>query len=146
LIKVAICGVAGKMGQEVLKTIVNAEDTELCAAVDLQYEGQDAGVLLGKDEPLGVFITNNLNEALATSGADVLVDFTRPQAVAENVKKALQAGVRPVVGTTGMSKEQLLEVTLVTRPLYTSPAFTSAVKLSIMARACLPASGLTAPI
>ncbi|MFA7467264.1 MAG: 4-hydroxy-tetrahydrodipicolinate reductase [Desulfotomaculaceae bacterium] len=110
MIKVAICGVAGKMGQEVLKTIVNAKDTELCAAVDLQYEGQDASVLLGGDEPLGVLITNNLNEALVTSGADVLVDFTRPQAVAENVKKALQVGVRPVVGTTGMSKEQLQEV------------------------------------
>lgn len=110
MIKVAISGVAGKMGQEVLKTIVNAEDTELYAAIDLQYQGQDAGVLLGGDEPLGVIVTGDLKEALAASGADVLVDFTRPQSVADNVITALQAGVRPVVGTTGMSGEQLREV------------------------------------
>lgn len=98
------------MGTEVLKTVVNAEDTELCAAIDLQQEGQDACVFLGKEEPLGVLVNSNLEEALSTSGADVMVDFTRPQAVAENVKKALRAGVRPVVGTTGMSREQLQEI------------------------------------
>jgi len=110
LIKVAISGVAGKMGREVLKTIVNAEDTVLCAAVDVQHQGQDAGVLLGGGEPLGVMVTDNLKEALALSGADVLVDFTRPQTVAGNAITALQAGVRPVVGTTGMSAEQVQEV------------------------------------
>lgn len=93
-----------------LKTVVNAEDTELCAAIDLQQEGQDAGALLGMEKPLGVTVSSNLEEALTTSGADVMVDFTRPQAVAENVMRALRAGVRPVVGTTGMSREQLQEI------------------------------------
>ncbi len=110
MIKVAVCGAAGKMGREVVKTIVSAEDTELCAAIDIQHEGQDVGILLGSREPLGIVVNSNLEEALATSGADVMVDFTRPSDVAINVKKALRAGVRPVVGTTGMSKEELEEI------------------------------------
>lgn len=109
MIKVAVSGASGRMGQEVLKTVLNAEDTELCAAVDFQNEGQDVGTLLGTGL-LGVRITSNLAEALATSGADVLVDFTNPQSVAANTIAALQAGVRPVVGTTGMSREDFEQV------------------------------------
>lgn len=109
-IKVAVCGAAGRMGKEVLKTIVNAEDTTLCAAIDLYNEGQDAGSLIGS-EPLGVKVTSNLVETLSVSGADVVVDFTKPKSVAENAIKALNAGVRPVIGTTGMSKEDFQKVT-----------------------------------
>ena len=111
MIKVAISGATGRMGREVLKTVLNTHDTELCAAIDVQQEGRDVAELLGYTEPLGVDITANLEEALATSGADVMVDFTRPDTVAGNVKKALQAQVRPVVGTTGMSREDLQQIT-----------------------------------
>jgi len=92
LIKVAISGVAGRMGREVLKTVLAAEDTELCAAIDIYNEGLDAGTLLG-GETLGVKITSNLAEALSTSGAQVMVDFTGPRSVAANVLIALKAGV-----------------------------------------------------
>jgi len=109
VIKVAVSGASGRMGQEVLKTVLNAEDPELCAAIDFYNEGQDVGTLLGTG-PQGVQITSDLAEALATSGADVLVDFTRPQSVAANTITALQAGVRPVVGTTGMSREDFEQV------------------------------------
>lgn len=109
LIKVAICGVSGRMGQEVLKTVLSADGVELCAAVDLRHVGQDAGMLVGS-EPTGVTISPDLAESLAISGAQVLVDFTGPQSVADNVKTALQAGVRPVVGTTGMSEADLQEI------------------------------------
>jgi len=109
LIKVAICGVAGRMGREVLKTVVNAEDTELCAAIDIFNDGLDAGTLLG-GETLGVKITSNLAEALATSGAEVVVDFTDTRSVGANVLTALKAGVRPVVGATGMSEEEFAMV------------------------------------
>ncbi|AGL01311.1 4-hydroxy-tetrahydrodipicolinate reductase [Desulfoscipio gibsoniae] len=109
MIKVAISGVAGRMGLEVLKTVLAAEDTDLCAAIDIYNEGLDAGSLLG-GEPLGVKITSNLAEALATSGAEVMVDFTGPSSVTANVVAALNAGVRPVVGTTGMSPEDFDKV------------------------------------
>jgi len=93
-----------------LKAVLQAEDIELCAAVDLQNEGQDVGALLGGDKKLGIQITTDLAEALDASGADVLVDFTRPKSVATNIKTALHRGVRPVVGTTGISKEDFQQV------------------------------------
>jgi 4-hydroxy-tetrahydrodipicolinate reductase len=97
------------MGQEVLKAVLRADDIELCSAIDVQNVGQDVGSMLGS-EPVGVTISADLAEALALSGAQVMVDFTRPQSVADNVKTALRAGVRPVVGTTGMSAEDLQEI------------------------------------
>lgn len=109
MIKVAISGVAGRMGREVLKTVLAAPDTELCAAIDVYNEGLDAGSLLG-GENLGITITSNLAEALATSGAQVMVDFTNPRSVAANVLTALNAGVRPVVGTTGMSEDDFTRI------------------------------------
>lgn len=109
MVKVAICGVSGRMGQEVLKSVLKAEDTELCAAIDFNNEGQDAGSLVG-GETLGVKISSNLAENLVTSGAEVMVDFTEPRSVAGNVITALNSGVRPVVGATGMSKEDFNKV------------------------------------
>ncbi|WP_027363785.1 4-hydroxy-tetrahydrodipicolinate reductase [Desulfotruncus alcoholivorax] len=110
MIKVAISGVSGRMGREVLKTVLQTEDTELCAAVDIQCKGQDAGLLIGS-EKVGINITSNLQEALTISGAEVLVDFTGPGSVLNNVKIALEAGVRPVVGTTGLSREDIELIT-----------------------------------
>ncbi|KAF1084586.1 4-hydroxy-tetrahydrodipicolinate reductase [Sporotomaculum syntrophicum] len=109
MIKVAICGVAGRMGREVLKAVLAAEDTELCAAIDIFNDGLDAGTLLS-GETLDVKITSNLAEALATSGAEVMVDFTDTRSVGANVITALKAGVRPVVGATGMSADDFAEV------------------------------------
>ena len=110
MIKVAICGAAGRMGREVLKTVVNAEDMELCAAIDLHQVGSDAGVLLNGTN-LGVKITSDLSESLTVSGAEVMVDFTDTRSVGANVLTALKAGVRPVVGATGMSEEEFATIT-----------------------------------
>ena len=94
------------MGREVLKTVLQTEDTELCAAVDIQGAGQDVGLLIGSEQ-VGINIATNLKEALTISGAEVLVDFTGPRSVLNNVKTALEVGARPVVGTTGLSREDI---------------------------------------
>ena len=92
------------MGQMVVKTVLADEEMELVAAVDIKAH-EDVGLVVGT-EKCGVAVSDNLAKALEESGAEVMIDFTRPSVVFDNVMTALQHHVSPVVGTTGLSKEQ----------------------------------------
>ncbi|MDW8207557.1 MAG: 4-hydroxy-tetrahydrodipicolinate reductase [Chloroherpetonaceae bacterium] len=107
-IRVAVCGAAGRMGREVVRAILDAPDMELVAAIDRQEIDEDAGMLAGSSR-CGVCIEPDLRAALARTHPDVMVDFTVPESVDENLKLALEQGVRLVVGTTGLTPEQIAE-------------------------------------
>ncbi|MGB9803576.1 MAG: 4-hydroxy-tetrahydrodipicolinate reductase [Desulfofundulus sp.] len=109
MIRVVVSGASGRMGREVLKTVLQAGDMVLVGAVDVRGEGQDVGSLLGVPET-GITLQTALERVLVETSPDVMVDFTTPDAVAENIKVALHHGVRPVVGTTGMSTGELQEI------------------------------------
>jgi 4-hydroxy-tetrahydrodipicolinate reductase len=86
LIKVAVAGAAGRMGQTVCEAIEGAEDT----------------VLTGRADPaLGTSVAEVLD------AAEVLVDFTIPGTAIENARQAVAAGVHVVIGTTGFDPAQL---------------------------------------
>lgn len=84
MIRVAVAGAAGKMGQAVCEAVEGAADTELVAKAD---------------PALGVELADVLGEA------DVVVDFTVPATALDNVRACLEAGVHAVVGTTGFDLE-----------------------------------------
>lgn len=109
IIRIIVCGVAGKMGKSIIKSIAAAPDLTLTGAVDLIKTGEDAGELAGI-EPLGLTLTNRLQDLLAAGNADVMVDFTSPLTVMDNIHCALQHRVVPVVGTTGISEDELKTV------------------------------------
>jgi 4-hydroxy-tetrahydrodipicolinate reductase len=109
MIRVLVTGAAGKMGLEVLKAVWLADETELVGAVDVQGAGRDIGLMMGMGE-LGLSLRSDLAGALEDLRPDVMVDFTSPQVVAENVNLALKAGVRPVVGTTGLDVAELEKI------------------------------------
>lgn len=113
-IKVAVSGAAGRMGRYVLKAVHEDPRTELAAAVDHHGAGEDAGSLAGIGS-LGITVGSDLAAALAESGAQVLVDFTRAASGYENTVTALRAGVSPVIGTTGLSAEQIQEIDALAR-------------------------------
>ncbi|MNB72284.1 4-hydroxy-tetrahydrodipicolinate reductase [compost metagenome] len=96
------------MGKEVVKLVLQDEELELSAAVDRSSMGIDAGSLAGLPEA-GVTVTDDLDAALS-AGADVLVDFTVPQSAFNNTTAAIRHGVRPVIGTTGFTPEQIAEL------------------------------------
>jgi 4-hydroxy-tetrahydrodipicolinate reductase len=115
LIPVVVNGACGKMGREVIKAVSQADDMTLIGAVDRnpQYIGQDVGEVAGCG-PLEIPVINDLqaNLVLATQERvqGVMVDFTHPDGVYDNVRSAIAYGVRPVVGTTGMSPAQIQEL------------------------------------
>ncbi len=106
MIKVAISGACGRMGQEVVRTVFNDPSMEAVAAIDVNKVSEDIGKIAGIGQ-LNVKIKSNLTEALKESKADVVVDFTDPSNVYKNALTALEAGVSPIIGTTGLSSEQI---------------------------------------
>lgn len=85
MIRVAVLGAQGRMGAEVVRAVEAADDLELAAALDV-----------GDDRDL--------------EGADVAVDFTHPDAVMDNLRACVEAGVHAVVGTTGFDQARLAEL------------------------------------
>jgi 4-hydroxy-tetrahydrodipicolinate reductase len=86
VVKVGVLGAKGRMGSEVCRTVEAAEGLDLAAAVDV---GDDR-------EPL--------------AGCDVVVDFTHPGAVLDNLRWCLSRGLNVVVGTSGFDEERLTTV------------------------------------
>ncbi|HEY9826316.1 MAG TPA: 4-hydroxy-tetrahydrodipicolinate reductase [Stenomitos sp.] len=111
-IPVVVNGAAGKMGREVVKAVTQADDMVLVGAVDRnpQVQGEDIGEVCGI-EPLEVPVLAELESVLAAAAQEkqpgVMVDFTHPNSVYDNVRAAIAYGIRPVVGTTGLSNAQL---------------------------------------
>eukprot|EP00898_Chlorokybus_atmophyticus_P009146 jgi/Chlat1/9232/Chrsp99S08509 len=110
-IRVVVNGAAGRMGSAAVRAISAARGLTLHAAVDLRRVGEDVGVVAGLREPLDLPIINDiiiaLNSAAQGRRDAVMVDFTQPSAVYENVRQAVAFGVRPVVGTTGLPDDEL---------------------------------------
>ncbi len=103
--KVVITGVSGRMGIALLEGVFADDALSLHAAVDRSGStlvGQDAGAQLGIST--GVKVTSDLAGAL--EHADVLIDFTRPEASMQYLAACQKAGVKMVIGTTGFSKEE----------------------------------------
>ncbi|GAA6622247.1 4-hydroxy-tetrahydrodipicolinate reductase [Scytonema sp. NUACC26] len=115
-IPVVVIGAGGKMGREVVKAVAQASDMNLVGAIDTspELQGKDAGELAGLTEPLEIPITNQLEPMLAFAAQDrqpgVMVDFTHPKSVYDNIRSAIAYGVRPVIGTTGLTPEQISEL------------------------------------
>ena len=105
IIKVVIAGVSGRMGHALLEGIFADPSLQLYGAldrVDSSQIGRDAGEMFGKNT--GVYISGDALETL--QGADVLIDFTRPEASLHYLEVCQKAQVKHVIGTTGFTVEQ----------------------------------------
>lgn len=105
----AVSGAAGRMGQEVVRAVTKENGMELVGAIDVYRAGEDAGTVAGI-APLGVVIESDLSACLSRTRAQVMVDFTSPRSVFDNARAAIEAGVHPVIGTTGMTAEERAEL------------------------------------
>jgi 4-hydroxy-tetrahydrodipicolinate reductase len=84
-IRVGVLGARGRMGQQVCQAVGAADDLDLVAMVDV----------------------GDRLFSVADAGAQVLVDFTHPDVVMDNVRFAVDQGIHAVVGTTGMTPDRL---------------------------------------
>jgi 4-hydroxy-tetrahydrodipicolinate reductase len=108
-IRIIVAGASGRMGQEVVKMIKQHDHLKLVAGVSRTHAGQYVGEALGL-APLGAPFYATVQKALDEQKADVLVDFTTPHTVKEHMALAIRHGVRPVVGTSGLSEPEIQEL------------------------------------
>jgi 4-hydroxy-tetrahydrodipicolinate reductase len=108
-IKIIIAGPRGRMGREAVKLVTNTDHFELLAVIDHKYDGMTLSDLEGFPH-LNTPIFTDLEKCLQDVEADVLIDLTTPKVGMYHARTALKYNVRPVVGTTGFSKEDLAEL------------------------------------
>ena len=108
-IKVIVAGPRGKMGSEALRMIENEESLELVACLDHKYEGKIISEF-NELPAMDAVIYTDIEKCLSEVEADVLIDLTTPEFGYKHTKAALHHGVRPVVGTTGFTDEQIEEL------------------------------------
>jgi 4-hydroxy-tetrahydrodipicolinate reductase len=104
-IKIAIAGSSGRMGKILLESVAAADDLVLHAALEHTGNamiGRDAGESSGV--ATGVKISADVEAAL--TGADVLIDFTRPEGTLHHLEICRKLGVAMVIGTTGFTAQQ----------------------------------------
>ena len=108
-LRVAVAGASGRMGRMLIEAVVAADDLQLSGALDVEGSaslGQDASLFLGHSS--GVAITSDLRVGLAQ--AQVLIDFTRPAGTLAHLAICRELGVKVVIGTTGFTDEQKIEI------------------------------------
>lgn len=108
MIRICLAGVTGWVGRGLVPAIASARDLELSGAVSRAGAGRKLSELLGSDAP-GIRVSGSVAEALAAP-CDVLVDYTSPEAVRGNVLEAVRRRVHAVVGTSGLTEEDLAAI------------------------------------
>jgi len=88
MIKIGVLGARGRMGAEVVKAVTEAPDLELVAALDL----------------------GDSLDQLKSSGAEVVVDFTTPDAVMANLEFLISNQIHVVVGTSGFDADRIAKL------------------------------------
>lgn len=101
MIRVGVTGAAGRMGSEVLRTLVGCDWAAIAFAVDPKAAGKTLSHVIGIEAP-SLLISGTLAEALQCSQADVMVEFSVPAHATENTIAALEQGVAVVIGTSGV--------------------------------------------
>ena len=107
---IVITGASGRMGQMLIKTVVDSDKARLVGAVEREghpWVGMDIGEAMG-GQALGVVVTDQPLEAFAK--AQAVIDFTAPAATLQFAKLAAQARAVHVIGTTGMTDEDIAKL------------------------------------
>jgi len=106
MIKVAITGVAGRMGGRILSLLREEDGIKIVGATEKEGHssiGKDAGIVTGGME-IGIKVLDRIE--LGAIDADVIIDFTAPSATLTHALYASKKGKAMVVGTTGFLEEE----------------------------------------
>ncbi|MGZ3569676.1 MAG: 4-hydroxy-tetrahydrodipicolinate reductase, partial [Thermodesulfobacteriota bacterium] len=107
-IKAIVIGAAGKMGSRIIHIIQEIPSISLYRAVerpDHPSIGKDIGEIIGLGK-MGIPLEGDLKKA----GGDVIINFTNPKTSLESLEFAKETGSAIVIGTTGLSPEQMERV------------------------------------
>jgi 4-hydroxy-tetrahydrodipicolinate reductase len=105
MIRVAIAGAGGRMGQALIEAVLGDPALALAAALDVPdspMAGCDAGLRCGR--ATGIVVGADVDAAARAT--DVLIDFTRPEGTLAHLEACARHGTGAVIGTTGLTAAQ----------------------------------------
>jgi 4-hydroxy-tetrahydrodipicolinate reductase len=105
-IRVVVQGASGKMGREVISAVCRDPETEIVGAVDLNPPADVLSLPDGGSVPFSA----DLERIIEICRPEVIIDFSAPRSSMKAARIALPKGVRLVVGTTGISPEEVDEI------------------------------------
>lgn len=131
--RIAIMGAAGRMGRILIEAVQSSPDVSLGAAIvrpGSSLVGADAGEVAGVGA-LGVALTDDLTAVIAEF--DVVIDFTTPSLTLETLSRCAEHGKGVVVGTTGMTDEEVarLDALAARTPVVFAANMSTGVNLSL---------------
>ncbi len=132
MIKAIVAGAAGRMGGRIIHMIRHSQEVTLAAAFehpDHPQVNQDAGQVAGLGT-IGVNIAKSLKEVIELG--EVLIDFTTPESTLENMRLASSRDLSMVVGTTGITGDNLKEATKLTKRIRCVMAPNMSVGMNVM--------------
>lgn len=110
MVGIVVTGASGRMGQMLMDVIGESDQATLVGAVEREghaWVGQDVGTVRG-GQPVGVTVTDD--PLAAFSKAQAVIDFTAPAATLAFSKIAAQARAVHVIGTTGMTDDEIAQL------------------------------------
>ncbi|MDL2264409.1 4-hydroxy-tetrahydrodipicolinate reductase [Synergistaceae bacterium OttesenSCG-928-I11] len=105
MVKIFVTGASGNVGSTIVRTIQTTQGFELVGGW-CREAGEDLGTLAGI-KPLGIEAAARLDEGLAGARPDVVIDFSATPVLEGNMRSYVNAGINAVIGTTGLTDEQL---------------------------------------
>ncbi len=110
MVRAIVSGAAGRMGGRIIHMLADAQGIELAGALEQPGNpqvGKDVGEVVGLPQT-GIMVGGSLAEVLPQG--DVLIEFTQPEPTLEHLKEAAAVGLAMVIGTTGLSPQQVAEL------------------------------------
>jgi 4-hydroxy-tetrahydrodipicolinate reductase len=107
-LNVCIAGATGWVGKPLCLAVSATDDLNLVGAVSRTYQGSRLKEALGESD-LDLTVSGSVEEALAAP-TDVLVDYTKADVVKNNVMTAINKGVHVVIGSSGLTDEDFIEI------------------------------------
>ncbi len=107
---IVVTGASGRMGQMLIKTVIASDKARLVGAVERaghEWVGRDIGEAMG-GSPVGVLVSDQPQDAFAN--AQAVIDFTAPAATIAFAKAAADTGIVHVIGTTGMTEDDITQL------------------------------------
>jgi len=106
--KVVVFGICGKMGRIISRELLKENDISIIGGFDKENVGKDIGEVLGiKNTGYKIY---NAYEKIKKLRPDIIVDFTSAEIVINTINWAIDNGISIVVGTTGIKKDELIEI------------------------------------
>jgi len=133
-IRVAITGASGRMGGSVVHAVRTTPGCAIAGAVDRLGSpvlGKDLGEVAGLG-PLGIRVEDDLRKVMKK--ADVIVDFTTPEASLAHLREAARAGVPIVIGTTGFQDSHMKSIRALSRKIPTLLSPNMSVAMNVLFR------------